>query len=310
MPEFGGLDLSRASSGAALPTSARVQTPAKVNLFLGVHTELDERRYHRVDSVMAALSLCDEVVVQKADRLEVEMEPALDIPAEKSNVGKAVLRLAEALGVEPNVRVRVRRLVPMGGGLGGSSSDAGGTLRGLCALWGVDAGDERVRTVARSIGADVPFFLDPRPSYLAGGGDELVETYEPLPELPVVLVKPDAAVMTAAAYRDFDASPVEPGDLEAMRQALRAGDVEGVVAGLSNNLDPIACRLLAEEAEVKAWLQGCSGVRKVLVSGSGSCVFAVCSSAESVEEIAGSARAHGWWSCATKFAAAQPVEVC
>jgi 4-diphosphocytidyl-2-C-methyl-D-erythritol kinase len=288
----------------------RVLTPAKVNLHLGVHTQLDARGYHRVDSVMAALDLCDEVLVRPHDELLVEVSPDVGMPAERNNVGRATTCLAEALGREPLVHVQVRRAIPMRAGLGGSSSDAGGTLRALCRLWGVDTTDERVVKVARSIGADVPFFLDPRPSYLAGAGDVLVETYPALPELPVVLVKPADGVLTVEAYADFDREPPACGDLEGMRRALREGDADRMVELLANNLDEVACRLLPIAAEARAWLVACDGVRNVLVSGSGSCVFAVCESAADVQRIAGEASGRGWWSYATRFAAPQQAEVC
>ena len=313
--------------------------PAKVNLYLGVHTQKDERGYHLVDSVMAALALCDEVTVEAARDLRVVMEPGIDVPVERSNAWKAAVRLAGAFGVPARAHIHVRQRIPMCAGLGGSSSDAGATLRGLCALWGIDVADPRVAAVARGIGADVPFFLDPRPSHLVGGGDVLAETFAGLPPLSVVLVKPGAGVSTVESYRDFDRDPVPEGDLEALLAALRALPAEGdrhadendwhaaeddrctaeddrraaaasVLAHASNNLDPVACRLLPADAEIKAWLAAQSGTSSVLVTGSGSCVFAVADTPARAESIAADARARGWWSCATEFAGAARDEVC
>ena len=306
--------------------------PAKVNLYLGVHTQKDERGYHLVDSVMAALALCDEVTVEAARDLRVVMEPGIDVPVERSNAWKAAVRLAGAFGVPARAHIHVRQCIPVCAGLGGSSSDAGATLRGLCALWGIDAADPRVAAVARGIGADVPFFLNPRPSHLVGGGDVLAETFTGLPPLSVVLVKPGAGVSTVESYRDFDRDPVPEGDLEALLAALRALPAEGdwraggnarravegdwraaaasVLAHASNNLDPVACRLLPADAEIKAWLAAQSGTSSVLVTGSGSCVFAVADTPARAESIAADARARGWWSCATEFAGAARDEVC
>lgn len=298
-------DLARTSESCV-----RVFTPAKVNLYFGVYTELDKRRYHRADSVMAALALYDEVRVRQANTLSVAVEPSVGVPAEQSNVGKAVLLLAEALGVEPLVDVHVRREIPMRAGLGGSSSDAGGTLRALCALWGVAVDDPRVVSVARRIGADVPFFLNPQPSYLAGAGDVLQESYADLSAQPVVLVKPKDGVSTLEAYADFDREPPARGDLEGMRVALRAGEMNRVLALLANNLDPVACRLLPEDAVAKKWLLAQEGVITALVTGSGSCIFAPCRTHEAAQQIAVDAEKRGWWSYATSFAAPRKVEVC
>lgn len=294
---------------AACNHGVRVLTPAKVNLYLAVHAELDERHYHRADSVMAALALYDEVLVTPAEALNVQLEPQVSIAAEKSNVGKAVLWLAEALGILPAVEVRVTRKIPMRAGLGGSSSDAGGTLRALCALWEIANDDPRVVSVARRIGADVPFFLNPQPSYLAGAGDELQERFSQLPATPVVLVKPEDGVSTQAAYADFDRDPVPQGNLEALLAALQARDMSAVIEKMANNLDPVACRLLPEDREAKEWLLAQNGVHGALVSGSGSCIFAPCESAETTERIAAKAKKRGWWSCATSFTAPPKVEV-
>lgn len=291
-------------------TPIRLLAPAKVNLYLGVHPGRDERGYHRVDSVMAALALCDEVTVEPASALEVRMTPGIGAPIQHSNVYKAAARLAEAYGLQPAARVSVTQRVPMRAGLGGSSSDAGATLRGLCRLWGIDCRDEKVARVARSVGADVPFFLDPRPSWLVGGGDVLRESFAPLPPLPVVLVKPADGVSTSASYADFDARAVPEGPLEPLLAALRAADAPGALAHASNNLDPVACRLLPADAEVKRWLAAQPGVAQVLVTGSGSCVFAAVDAPATAVKLAGAAQARGWWSCATEFADVSRAEFC
>ena len=141
-----------------------VTTPCKVNLHLGVHREKDARGYHRVDSVMVPVGLFDVVSVEDAPSLEVAFDPPLGIEPQRSGVWRAASMLAEELGTRPSVRVSVRAPSPGRAGLGGSSADAGATLRALAARWGVDALDERVVSVARRVGADVAFFLDPTPS--------------------------------------------------------------------------------------------------------------------------------------------------
>ena len=151
--------------------AVRIETPCKVNLYLGVHGERDTRGYHRVDSLMVPVALFDEVVVEEAPELSVRFSPKLGIPAEKTGVWRAATLLAEALGREPNVSVSVTARIPERAGLGGSSADAGAALRALAAYWGVDSLDPRVVAVARRIGADVAFFLDPRPAFYVGAGD-------------------------------------------------------------------------------------------------------------------------------------------
>ena len=277
-----------------------VETPCKVNLYLGVHAGRDARGYHRVDSLMVPVAVFDTVVVEDAPELAVSFSPALSIPVERSGVWRAVALLAEALGEKPDVRVSVTRRIPGSAGLGGSSADAGAALRALAERWGVAARDPRVVDVARRVGADVAFFLDPRPALLGGAGDELERTFPGL-EVPVALVMPRAeGGSTPAAYAEFDRAGEGPVGCEGLCRALGAGDVAGVARGLANNLAPAARALCPEAGEVEAWLRGRSGVLGAQVTGSGTCSFALCESKDAADAVAADAAARGWRSWSTK----------
>lgn len=276
----------------------RLKAPAKLNIHLGVHAELDERRYHRVDSLMVSLDLCDEVRVwahgRHAGLPEIVCNPPLDIAPERNTCYKAAVRLGELTGNAAAVRVEVDKHVPDQAGLGGSSSDAASTLIALADLWGIEREDPRLFEAARATGADVPFFLDGAPALLAGAGDVFQETF-PRPEdpIPVVLVRPRGpGVSTPAAYAAFDEGRVEPTDPEPLCAVLRAGRYTATTIAplLANNLDPIACRLHPGVAQVRTWLLGQDGVIAGQVTGSGSCVFGLCRSEEAAETIA--RRAH------------------
>lgn len=289
--------------------AVRIETPCKVNLYLGVHRERDARGYHRVDSLMVPVALFDEVVVEEAPELSVCFSPELGIPAEKTGVWRAATLLAEALGREPGVSVSVTARIPERAGLGGSSADAGATLRALAAHWGVDPLDPRVVAVARRIGADVAFFLDPRPALYAGAGD-VFERALPAPELPVALVMPCAeGGSTPAAYAEFDRSGADSGDPTPLVEALLAGDAKGIAASLANNLAPAARTLCPESGEAEAWLRNCPGVLGAQITGSGTCSFAICESASAADAVAADAAARGWRSWSTKTLGSS-VEVC
>lgn len=286
-----------------------VETPCKVNLHLGVHAQKDERGYHRVDSLMAPVALFDTIVVEDAPELRVRFSPALSVPVEKSGVWRAAARLAEALGEQPRVCVSVTRRVPGSAGLGSSSTDAGATLRALAIRWGVSPLDPRVVEVARGIGADVPFFLDPRAALYGGAGDVLERTL-PCPEIPAVLVMPLAeGGSTPEAYAEFDRAPAAPDDPAQMVGALLAGDVHGVAASLANNLAPAARALCPEAGEVEAWLRSQPGVLAAQVTGSGTCSFALCESVAAADAIAAAAVSRGWRSWSTKVLGSS-TEVC
>lgn len=291
-----------------------IKIPCKVNLHLGIHTQKDQRGYHTVDSLMVPVALYDTVVVDDAPELTVTHEPQLCVLPERTTTWKAAVLLANKLGVSPDVSIDVQVHIPEKAGLGGSSADAAATLYLLAQRWGVDPLDPLVVEVAKAVGADVAFFLDPRPSLMLGAGDTLVETYASTVDAPLAIVLPaETGVVTKEAYDQFDASPIAPEPYEQLSALLRdAGqDVAGmgsapdnvdaskqfiqqVASLLFNNLAPAAKSLKPQVAEVEEWLKAQPGVLGAQVSGSGSSSFALCESRDAANAIAATAQAKGW----------------
>ena len=295
-----------------------IKIPCKVNLHLGIHAQKDQRGYHKVDSLMVPVALYDTVVVDDAPELTVTHEPQLCVLPERTTTWKAAVLLANKLGISPDVSIDVQVHIPEKAGLGGSSADAAATLYLLAQRWGVDPLDSLVVEVAKAVGADVAFFLDPRPSLMLGAGDTLVETYASIVDAPLAIVLPaETGVVTKEAYDQFDASPIAPESYEQLSALLRAAgqdasgpaasgqaDADKTIAGrqliqqvaklLFNNLAPAAKSLKPQVAEVEEWLKAQSGVLAAQVSGSGSSSFALCESRDAADAIAAAAQAKGW----------------
>ena len=287
-----------------------IKIPCKVNLHLGIHTQKDQRGYHKVDSLMVPVALYDTVVVDDAPELTVTHEPQLCVLPERTTTWKAAVLLANKLGVSPDVSIDVQVHIPEKAGLGGSSADAAATLYLLAQRWGVDPLDSLVVEVAKAVGADVAFFLDPQPSLMLGAGDTLVETYASTVDAPLAIVLPaETGVVTKEAYDQFDASPITPQSYEQLSALLRdagnsgaasdqatAGEqlIQQVAGLLFNNLAPAAKSLKPQGAEVEEWLKAQSGVLGAQVSGSGSSSFALCESQDAANAIAAAAQAKGW----------------
>lgn len=279
------------------------KAPAKLNLHLGVYPQLDERGYHRVDSLMVAVDVFDEVrLAEREDNgmVHVCCEPQLSIPEECNTAYRAAALMAECAGRPASVDISLVKHVPDQAGMGGSSSDAAAVISLLCSLWGLDVRDEQVQSVARRVGADVPFFLSPVPTLLVGAGDVVAEQFPSFAHpIPVALVRPQGpGVSTPAAYAAFDELHEDPADPEPLCATLRSGCATGkTIAGLlANNLDSVACRLLPGVAEVRRWLLAQEGVLGGQVTGSGSCVFAICTNDEAAQWITREARKKfgGW----------------
>ena len=290
-----------------------IKIPCKINLHLGIHAQKDQRGYHKVDSLMVPVALFDTVVVDDAPELTVTHEPQLCVLPERTTTWKAAVLLANKLGVSSDVSIDVQVHIPEKAGLGGSSADAAATLYLLAQRWGVDPLDSLVVEVAKSVGADVAFFLNPRPSLMLGAGDTLVETYASIVDAPLAIVLPaETGVVTKEAYDQFDTFPVAPESYEQLSSLLRAAgqDASGPAAAdktttgrqliqqvaklLFNNLAPAAKSLKLQVAEVEEWLKAQPGVLGAQVSGSGSSSFALCESRDAADAIAAAAQAKGW----------------
>lgn len=291
-----------------------IKIPCKVNLHLGIHTQKDQRGYHKVDSLMVPVALYDTVVVDDAPELTVTHDPQLCVLPERTTTWKAAALLANKLGVSPDVSIDVQVHIPEKAGLGGSSADAAATLYLLAQRWGIDPLDPLVVEVAKAVGADVAFFLDPRPSLMLGAGDTLVETYASTVDAPLAIVLPaETGVVTKEAYDQFDTSPIAPESYEQLSALLHADGqdaagmepapdnaaaskqlIQQVASLLFNNLAPAAKSLKPQVAEVEEWLKAQSGVLGAQVSGSGSSSFALCESQDAADAIASAAQAKGW----------------
>ncbi len=178
----------------------RAEAPAKINLALVVGPTRPDRN-HEVVTVLQRVDLCDTIELEPSDRLQVEGF------APDTLVRRALEAVAAAAGVEPHWAVHIEKRIPVAAGLGGGSSDAATALRLANASLADPFPSPRLHELARTLGADVPFFLDPGPQLGTGDGS----TLEPL-ELPqnysVLLVLPAGAQKesTAAVYARFDAA--------------------------------------------------------------------------------------------------------
>lgn len=280
-----------------------IEAPAKINLYLGVSSQRDERGYHRVDSIMSCVDLADVVSITQTpgDALSVHMVPAVDLDPHSNTAYIAAEKFFEAFGIPAEVSISIEKHIPMKSGMGGPSTDAASVLLGLCDIYEQDALCPKIVAIAQSIGADVPFFLYGGTCYMDGAGDVFAHRYPQLPNLNLVVLKPlEGGVAAADAYRRFDEMQPALGSLERMHRALEAQDVSAILESMSNNLADVALDLLPECGRALSWLLDQPEVIAGQVTGSGACVFGFVDDASIARAIADAARKAGpWWSCAT-----------
>lgn len=225
---------------------------AKINLHLGIYPHnVGESGYHRADSVMAALELADTVTLsynERAQQNTVVMDAGPDVAMKDNTAFRALEAMCQTFHKQPAYTVTIQKHIPAQAGLGGSSSDAATTIKLLCKFWGIDALDARVVCVAQSIGADVAFFLHPIPAYLNGVGATLQESFEHVPSIPCVIVRPQAGVSTPVAYRLFDEY------VQAEAEAKSRAELEPGLE-LKTRLQPELSQELRPELNLEAGIQ-------------------------------------------------------
>ena len=286
--------------------SLRRELNTKLNLSLDVLGTRPDG-FHDLRMIMQSVDLHDDVTVTLDGTGVCRAETNRSyLPCGADNVAvRAAQVFLGRAGLDCGVHIRLHKRIPVCAGLGGGSSDAAAALVGLAQLWGLPADDPRIEEVARTLGADVPFFLHGGCAVLDGAGDALVRELAPMGS-PVVLVKPAGGVSTAAAYRAFDERPV-PVDSRDRDAALAAASAQDVP--LCNNLAAASESLLPALADVRAWAEACPEVRQALMSGSGSAVFMQCATFADAGRVAAEARMRGWWARATMFGSARAAVV-
>ncbi len=266
--------------GPFRPEAVTVRVPAKINLSLSVGP-LRADGYHELVTVFHAVSLYDEVIARAARGLSLTVEPLRrdsdvgGVPEDEHNLAwQAALLLAEHARVEPDVRLTVRKDIPVAGGMAGGSADAAATLVACDRLWGTGLARDELHELAGRLGSDVPFALHGGTAIGTGRGEHISPVLAPS-GLEWVIAVLDAGLSTPKVFeacdlrrrRDELAIP-EPGVHPDLMTTLRSGDAARIGAALYNDLQPAAIELLPE---IGALLETgrAAGAAGALVSGSG-----------------------------------------
>lgn len=257
-----------------------ILAPAKVNLTLRVLGRRPDG-YHDLSTLMIPISLADrlEIRVHGGPRVTVRTPGHPELDGDGNLCARAAAAFEAELGIPGGVDVRLEKRVPVAGGLGGGSSDAAAVLKCLAAANGVSPDDPRLIAAALRVGSDVPFFVHGRPAVARGRGERL----SPAPTLPdelhLVVLRPAFGVSAGDAYRSLaalrDAKILPPGVDAPLPAELP--DVAAVAGVLHNDLEA-AVAAIAPIREPMDRLA--AGGHPVLLSGSGSCAFALCASRE------------------------------
>ena len=270
--------------------------PAKLNLFLHV-TGRRADGYHLLQTLFRLIDLQD--TLRFSRRTDERIALATDSPGlndANDLCVRAARALREATGIGTGLDIHLEKRIPMGGGLGGGSSDAATTILALNRLWRLGLGQPELMAIGLGLGADVPFFLGGGNAFAEGVGEKLILTELP-PAWYLVLVPP-VAVPTAVVFGDpeltrnsktITISSFSEGLGRVFEPANLAGKEVWIAAmGGRNDLEGVVCRKYPEVAGHLEWLRknGGTAAGTSRMSGSGACVFAEFATEQEARDVA------------------------
>jgi 4-diphosphocytidyl-2-C-methyl-D-erythritol kinase len=259
-----------------------ISAPAKLNLTLEVLARRSDG-YHEIRSVIQTISLCDRLSFESSRSVDIRSDSP-QWSAEKSLVSRAVNLVREITGVSQGIDITVENRIPLISGLGGDSSAAAATLRGLNQVWELNLTQERLLELAAQLGSDVPFFLNGGTALAEGRGEVLT----PLPSLShhrVVLVIPDVPRLpgkTAKLYASLNNSHFTDGRItKQLVQELKEGKKPST---LFNTFENVA---FAAGSELKVYRDHLRkmGAPHVHLAGSGPALFTLLKDKAEAEEL-------------------------
>lgn len=256
--------------------NVRVKSYAKLNLTLAVTGKIEG--YHTLDSLVCSVDLFDIIKLSKRkdSLVTVEMHGRGTelIPHEKNTAALAAEAYVKAFGT-CGADIKIYKNIPVGGGLGGSSADAAGVLRGMSKLYGFGS-EVQLKTIADSLGSDTGYMLTGGYARLSGRGEN-VKTIDCKRRLHFLLLLPGSGVSTAecfSRYDTFQGVPQVSNNSEEAIQALNSGDLQALGISLSNALYPAASKINPQLQTAYEELQSFNPLG-VNMTGSGSAVYAL-----------------------------------
>ena len=264
-----------------------VRSYAKINICLDI-TGKRENGYHELDMVMVPLELHDTLLITDTPRAVdnyVTLDDFTIADSEFNTVSKAIEYLNQIHPLNTKFKIDLHKVIPMKAGLGGGSSNAAFTLKSICNYKKIDMNSEELRKIAVKIGADVPFFIENQPSRCLGIGDEL-RPINIKNDYYVLLVKPEAGCSTKEIFDLSDKEKNWPhGNVEQVVKALEDGDDELLASSIFNVLESPSIKLVPEINKIKNDLKEL-GFKIVMMTGSGSAVFALSTDKKMIKKTA------------------------
>lgn len=239
--------------------------PAKINLFMHIVGQREDG-YHLLQTAFQFLNIADTLTISPNNSGNITLEPAIkDIPLEQNLIYKSAIALQKATGCKQGAHIHVEKILPMGAGLGGGSSNAATTLVALNELWQLKLSRQQLQNIGQQLGADVPIFIYGQAALAEGIGEQLTDINPP--ESAYLLAIPNCHVSTkeifshSALTRDTKIKKIAAFIDEGTQNLsdLYANDAELLVRSLHKEVDKTFALL--------------TSIGKAQMTGTGACIF-------------------------------------
>lgn len=274
---------------------------AKVNLYLKI-TGRSSDGYHELSTYIHPIKLFDELVIRRGEGLTVrctaeDLPDGQIVPDGKDNlVTRAAILFFQKIEKKPSVEIKLTKRIPVGGGLGGGSSDAANTLLGLNRLFGYPLGQGTLYKICAELGTDVPFFLEPRPAVCTGRGEIIKKRSENL-NFFCILANPGRVLSTKAVYERFNLTLTPSQTKDNISVFQKRIDIDRIIEHIYNDLENPAIQLCPEIKDIMDIFRKAGAVRS-FVCGSGATVCGLAKDEKEAWEVMQRFKEEGdknWW---------------
>lgn len=247
---------------------------AKINLGLDVVRRL-ENGYHQVRMVMQTVDISDTIRLEKCAEGIHMTSDSEEAPVDIRNLAyRAAALFFEETKAEGGVKIRLTKRIPVAAGMAGGSTDAAAVLRGMNELFGTGLSAEALCDMGVKLGADVPYCILGGTA-LAEGIGEVLTTLPDAPKPVLLVAKPEISVSTKYVYEHLQlGEKTEHPDIDGMVQAVRDGDLAGIIDRMGNVLEGVTGAKYPVIGELKAFMEE-NGAVRAMMSGSGPTVFGI-----------------------------------
>ena len=246
----------------------RWPAPAKLNLFLYI-TGRREDGYHELQTLFQFIDLCDYLTITPNLSGKITLTPSIEgLPLEDNLIYKAAMILKKRTAANNGAHITLEKNLPMGGGLGGGSSDAATTLTALNYHWNINLTKNKLAEIGVKLGADIPVFIFGRAAIAEGIGEKLSPVYPK--ERSYLIAAPDCHISTAAVFQANDL----------IRNTKKRTHLQLINQNWLNDCQPYVKKNYPKVAKVIEWLIEYAPTR---LTGTGACVFSTFNSIHEAE---------------------------